>query len=301
MMVAACPIEVKELTIRYGRTLALDRVSLSVDSGRVFALLGRNGAGKSSLVRCLLGQQRPEGGGVRLFGADAWSTRAAAMARTGVVFEDPQVPSAMTAREANAFFARFYPVWGGCQVLERLRRFQVPLEVPSGELSRGQKAQLALALALGFNPELLVLDDPTLGLDAVARRAFYQELVGDLADRETTVFITTHDLAGVEGLADFVGILREGRLLVQESVESLKGRFRSIRTSAEFAGSETGRETLKALGVIRVTAQPWGVEALVARFDECYLPALSGEATIGPLSLEEIFIALDGGVTEVEA
>lgn len=218
------PIVLDGLTVRYGRRTALDHVSLKVPAGCVYALLGRNGAGKSSLVRCLLGQRRPDAGSVRLLGLDAWSGRAAAMARTGVVPEDPDAPPTMTVPKIAALCARLYPAWDMQGVEQRLRRFSVPRDVPFGQMSKGQKGLVSLALALGHSPELLVLDDPTLGLDIVARRALFTDLVGDLADRKTTVFLTTHDLAGVEGIADRVGFLREGRLVVDEEIEALKTR-----------------------------------------------------------------------------
>src|SRR2546430_7433621 len=104
-------IRIDGLTVRYGRKTAVDRVSLTVPRGSVYALLGRNGAGKSSLVRCLLGQQGPTSGVARLFGGDAWKTRTAAMARIGVVPEEPDAPPEMTARQLAAFFERLYPSW----------------------------------------------------------------------------------------------------------------------------------------------------------------------------------------------
>jgi ABC-2 type transport system ATP-binding protein len=130
----------------------------------------------------------------------------------------------MTSRRIAAFCARVYPRWDGRAVEERLRRFEVPPDLPFGRLSKGQKGLVSLALALGHSPELLVLDDPTLGLDVVARRALFEEVVGDLADRGTTVFVTTHDLAGVEGIADRAGFLRAGRLVLDEEMEVLKER-----------------------------------------------------------------------------
>lgn len=218
------PIVIDGLTVRYGRRTALDNVSLKVPRGCVYALLGRNGAGKSSLVRCLLGQRKPDAGAVRLLGMDAWSERAAAMARIGVVPEDPDAPPGMTVPRIAAFCAKLYPAWDEKGVEQRLDRFSVPRDVPFGQMSKGQKGLVSLALALGHSPELLVLDDPTLGLDVVARRALFEDLVGDLADRSTTVFLTTHDLAGVEGIADRVGFLREGRLVVDEEMDTLKTR-----------------------------------------------------------------------------
>ena len=205
------PIALEGLTVRYGDRLALDDVSFSVPEGSVYGLLGRNGAGKSSLVRCLLGEQKPTAGRAALLGRDVWKERAAILAEVGVVPEEPDMPPTMSPRQVARFCSRLYPRWDGAGVEKRLERFGVPGDTPFGRLSKGQRAQVALALALASAPRLLVLDDPTLGLDAVARRAVFEELIGELADRGTTVFITTHDLAGVERIADRVAILRQGQ------------------------------------------------------------------------------------------
>src|SRR5207244_4282434 len=134
--------------------------------------------------------------------------RARLLSRVGVVPEDPDAPPSMTAPALGAFSAGLYPSWDSKGFSDRLARFSIPLDVPFGKLSKGQKGQVQLALALAPSPDLLILDDPTLGLDAVARKAVFEELVDELADRGTTVFLTTHDLAGVERMADRVGILK---------------------------------------------------------------------------------------------
>jgi ABC-2 type transport system ATP-binding protein len=230
---ADCPIVIDDLTVRYGRVTALDRVSLRVARGTVYALLGRNGAGKSSLIRSLLGQQKPSGGRIRLHGLEPWAQRRRAMEHTGVVPEDPDAPPAMTVKRIAAFCARLYPSWDASAVDERLRRYEIPPALPFGRLSKGQKGLVALALALGHSPAVLVLDDPTLGLDVAARRSLFEEVVGDLADRGTTVILTTHDLPGVEGIADRVGILKEGRLIVDEAIETLKERHAATSPALE--------------------------------------------------------------------
>jgi ABC-type multidrug transport system ATPase subunit len=292
------PIEVTELTVRYGRRLALDGVTLAVAPGSVYALLGRNGAGKSSLVRCLLGEQRPAAGRVQLLGRDAWRRRAAILAEVGVVPEEPDAPPAMSARRLSRFCSRLYPTWDAARMAERLRRFDVPQDLPFGRLSKGQKGQVALALALAASPRLLVLDDPTLGLDPVARRAVFQELIDELAERGTTVFLTTHDLAGVERIADRVGILREGRLLLDEDLEGLKRRFRRISFAAAAAG-DPAAPALAALAPVAVGTHGWGVEAVVSDYDEerfaraVHGPAQRG-AEVSALTLEEIFVAMVG-------
>jgi ABC-2 type transport system ATP-binding protein len=288
----------EDVTVRYGKTVAADGVSLQVARGSVYALLGRNGAGKSSLVRCLLGQQKASAGTARLFGADAWTSRVAAMARVGVVPEEPDVPPEMTAAAAGDFCSRLYPRWDAAGFAERLARFGVPVDVPAGRLSKGQRGQLELALALAPGPELLVLDDPTLGLDVVARKEFWEELVADLADRGTTVLLTTHDLAGVEGIAERVGILKEGRLVVDEELEALKGRFRRVRF-APLPDARRVEESAGKLGVGRVVGGEFGVEMVVEHWSDDGHAVLGRSAGIGDpevsaMTLEEIFTAVVG-------
>jgi ABC-2 type transport system ATP-binding protein len=277
------------LAVSYGARRVLDGVSLTVTRGSVFALLGRNGAGKSSLIRCLLGMQKPERGHASLFGEDAWRHRARLLERVGVVPEDPDAPAEMTAREVLAFCDPLYPGWDAESALARLRRFEVPLATPFGQLSKGQRGAVMLAIALAASPELLVLDDPTLGLDVIARRVLYDELIGDLADRGTTVLIATHDLAGVEAIASHVAVLQGGRTVIDEPIETLKGRFRRVRGA--------GGSSWAPFAALAVVEREWGREAIVSNFSEERLAAFALEAgghdvEVGALSLEEIFVAV---------
>jgi ABC-2 type transport system ATP-binding protein len=252
------------------------------------------------LIRCLLGQQKPAAGRALLFERDSWTTRRAAMERVGVVPEEPDAPPALSARELSDFCRRLYPSWDSAAVASRLERFGVPDTTPFRKLSKGQKGEVLLALALGHSPAVLVLDDPTLGLDVVARRALSEEVVGELADRGTTVFLTTHDLSGFEGIATRVGILKEGRLVVDEELEALKSRFRRIRYGNRMTETRTefGNE-LDAFDAVRVRVRGWGIDAVVSNFAEPAFErfrAMDGveNASAEPLSLEEIFVALVG-------
>ena len=293
-------VSVDKLTVRYGNALACAEVSLDVARGAVYALLGRNGAGKSSLVRCLLGQQKPTSGRALLFGDDVWKKRAPLMARVGVVPEEPDAPAAMTSRQIADFCRRLYPSWDQAAVDQRLERFGVPTGVPFGKLSKGQKGEVMLAVALGHEPELLVLDDPTLGLDVVARKALYEELVGELADRGTTVFITTHDLSGIEGIATRVGILKDGRLALDEDAETLKSRFRRICYGNSATETRTAYGTeLDAFEAVKVKVRGWGIDAVVSNYDDLSFERFRQtdgvvDAEVAPMSLEEIFLAVAG-------
>ena len=223
------------------------------------------------------------------------------MAKVGVVPEDPDAPPAMTARQLSAFCARVYPSWDAASVETRLSRFGVPAAGRRTAASRRvRRRSSSLALALASSPDLLVLDDPTLGLDAVARAAFFDELVGELADRGTTVLLTSHDLAGVEKMADRVGILKGGRLVLDESLESLKARFRRLRYGNEATEDPAsyGQE-LSAFDSIKVKVRGWGIEAVVSNYgDEAFARfcVLEGvvDAEASALSLEEIFVAVVG-------
>ena len=222
------------------------------------------------------------------------------MERVGVVPEEPDAPPAMTATQLSEFCRRIYPRWDSAAVSARLERFGVPAGVPFGRLSKGQRGEVMLALALGHAPALLVLDDPTLGLDVVARHALFEEIVGELADRGTTVFLTTHDLSGFEGIASRVGILKEGRLVLDEELEALKSRFRRIRYANRLTETRTqfGNE-LDEFDALRVRVRGWGIDAVVTNFADAAFErfrATDGveDASVEAMPLEEIFLAVAG-------
>jgi ABC-2 type transport system ATP-binding protein len=278
-------VEADRLQIRYGSRRVLDGVSFAVQPGSVFAILGRNGAGKSSLMRCLVGLDRPASGRALLFGGDPWKTRVKAMARTGVVPEEPDASPDMFVKDLVTLCASFHSKWDTAGVHAQLKRLRVPLDIRFGDLSRGQKTVTMLALALGHHPELLILDDPTLGLDPVAKRSFLSELVDELSAHGTTVIVTTQELPAVERFADRVAILGEHRLLLDEPLEGLKGRFRRIRgkAGADFSMFKAGREV----------DRPWGREAVVIDYDDAKFERwrqMNGDGEVASMSLEDIFV-----------
>ncbi len=217
-------ILIRDVTLRYGKTTALDRLDLHVPEGSVYALLGRNGSGKSSLMRALLGMRKPDGGVLEIDGLDPWRARHRLMARIAATPETPDAPPAMNVGALAQFVGSFHRGWDASALRGRLDRFGIPSDKRFGALSRGQKGLVMLALALAQQPELLLLDDPTLGLDPVARRFVFDELIGELADRGTTVLLATHDLDGIERIATHVGILKTGKLLVEGEIEDLRAR-----------------------------------------------------------------------------
>ena len=280
--------------MRYGRNAAVDDVTFNIPRGSVYALLGRNGAGKSSLLRTVLGQRRAEGGQVRLLGEDSWRHRVSLMQRIGVVPEDSDAPPEMSVGALALFSRRIYAQWDQEGFESRMRAFAIPLTARFAALSKGQKKQVSLALAMAMSPELIILDDPTLGLDAIARKTLFDEVIGGMAERGITVFLTTHDLAGVETFADRVGILAHGRMVLEDDVDALRSRFRRIRFAAE-------SPQLESSGLSATAIRRWGsgAEAIVSNYDVLALEryrTISGvsAAEVAVMSLEEIFIAVAG-------
>ena len=283
-------LEVRDLTVRYGRKTAADHVRFSVPRGSVYALLGRNGAGKSSLVRCLLGLQRPTAGSASIFGEDTWRDRQSLMQRVGVVTEEADAPPEMSVASLGRFCASVYARWDDALLEQRLQSFSIDRNAKFGSLSKGQKKQVSLALALAMAPDFIVLDDPTLGLDVVARRSLFEEVIAELADRGITVLLTTHDLGGVETLADRIGIMKNGRLVLDEELEPLKARFRRIRFAAQPVALD---ESQLRTAFVRNWGN--GAEAVVTNYDDiAYERLRSANAEVSAMSLEEIFIAVDG-------
>ncbi len=225
-------IEIRALDAGYGRTNVLSGLTLELSPGEVYALIGRNGSGKSTLIATLLGFRPARAGQVRLLGRDPWRERARLMREVGYVPETPDAPSDARVGRIAAFCARLYERWDREAVAARLDRLGISTGKKFGELSRGQKGLVSLALALGHAPRLLVLDDPTLGFDAVAKATFYEELIAELGERGVTIFLTSHDLMEVERVADRIGILHGGRLIAEGTPEELTGRSESAAGSS---------------------------------------------------------------------
>jgi ABC-2 type transport system ATP-binding protein len=214
-------IRTEQLTKRYGTTLALDALDLTVEPGEVYGYLGPNGAGKTTTIRLLLGLHRPTSGRAELFGIDAWSDPTAAHLAVAYVAGEPFLWPALTAGETLEFLARLR---GGTDTRYRddlIGRFQLDTTKKVRALSKGNRQKVQLIAAFASRAELLLLDEPTSGLDPLMEVVF-RETVREAKDRGQTVFLSSHILSEVEALCDRVGILRAGRLVEQGTLAELR-------------------------------------------------------------------------------
>jgi ABC-2 type transport system ATP-binding protein len=226
---AAVAIETTELTKRYGRGRGVEQLSLTVPRGEVFGFLGPNGAGKTTTIRLLLGLLRPSSGSAAVFGHDVWRDGIAARACMGYLPGDFGFDDRVTGAEMLDLLADLRHVADRAFVRSLARRFDADLTRPIGELSRGNRQKLGLLQALVHRPAIVVMDEPTSGLDPLVQEEF-GALIDELRDEGTTVFVSSHNLPEVERLCSRVGILREGRLVAVERVETLTDRaLRRVR------------------------------------------------------------------------
>lgn len=214
--------EFQNVTKRFGKHLALDQVSFRGERGQVIALLGENGAGKSTAIRIMLGLHTLDSGTVKVLGLDSQKQGEEIRRRVGYMPDRPALYEWMTVREIGWFAAGFYPLGFQHRYEELAQRFELP-DIPIKSLSKGMQGKVSLALAMAHNPELLVLDEPTSGLDPLVRREFLESMV-DVAATGRTVLLSSHQIGEVERVADVVAILRKGRLILCEQLDVLKSR-----------------------------------------------------------------------------
>ncbi len=220
-------IEVAQVSKRFDNHLALDDVSFTVPRGTVFALLGENGAGKTTTIKLLLGLEEPTSGKLDVLGMDCQREGDEIRRRVGYVPERPALYEWMTAGEIGWFTAGFYPEPYEHEYRKLLEQFRVPTDRKISQMSKGMRAKVSLSLSLAHQPELLILDEPTSGLDTLVRREFLESMV-DIAAAGRTVFLSSHQISEVERVADIVAIMREGKLLIVESLDTLKCQIHEL-------------------------------------------------------------------------
>lgn len=278
------------LTRYFGRFCAVDRVSLTIPRGRVFGLLGRNGSGKTTLIRMLLGLLEPTRGSATLLGRDCGALDPGTRARVGYLAEGHQVYGWMRVHECIAFQRRYFATWNQALCDGICEHFRLAARTKARDLSRGQRAGLCLALALAPEPELLILDDPALGLDPVARRTLLESMVYATRREDRTILFSSHYLGDVERVADDIAVLDHGRLRACSPLETFRQRIGQY--VLRFDGPPPSG--LELPGLLDVDHQPGGVRVTLVDSDGMAPQRLSELAPTAidaiPLELEDAFI-----------
>jgi len=268
----------------------VDGVNLTAYEGEIYGFLGINGAGKTTTIRLIMGIIAAQAGTITLLNETTRRTSVAQKRRIGYVSQEQNFYPWMTCKALGRFVGSFYPSWDREEFLRLLQMFELPLDRRASELSGGMRAKLALALALASRPALLMLDEPTAGLDPVARREFMEIIVAQARQHQRTTFFSSHLIDEVERCADRVGIIHKGRMRFEGALTNLRQRVRRVRvaTDAQLEIPETfeiwrdeaiaGERTL----TLNADAEAW---------DQWQPP---GTSTVSGLTLEEIFIACVG-------
>jgi ABC-2 type transport system ATP-binding protein len=283
-------IETRNLGRMFGKFEAVKNVSLNVPRGTVFGLLGVNGAGKSTIIKMIMGHLRPTTGEIRVLGRALGEDLLGIRRRVAYVSENRYMYDWMTVEESVRFTRAFHETWDDQKAGDLLKRFSLPAEKKVRQLSRGNRARLCLLLALSFNPELIILDEPTSGLDPIVRRDFIENIVAEIAEEGKTVLFSSHIVEEVERVADYVGIINDGELLLVSTLDDIKATYKRVR----YATNGTRPEVAGVPGVLAVengrheqvlTVSAWGDETL-RRLGERGVK----NPEVLPISLEDIFV-----------
>lgn len=285
------PVIVTRLLLKhYGNVVALDGLSLTVPRGSIYGFLGRNGAGKTTAIRVLAGLARPASGEAAVLGLDPQRDRVALLARTGFVIEKTLLPT-LTGNELIRFNRGFFPAWSDVLAAKYAAALEVPMDRKFRKLSQGNRTKLCLLLALAQGAELLILDEPTLGLDPVITDQLLRILVDDVAASGRTILMSSHHLSEVEKIADWVGIIHRGRLLLEAQLDDIRSAYARVRVS--------GRDLPRGGPAILTAAETGGITEYVLRSGAAEFTAeLSRQGAVildaSPMNLSEIFLELVG-------
>jgi ABC-2 type transport system ATP-binding protein len=293
-------IEIRDVTRRFGAKIALDAVSLVVPRGIVFGLVGANGAGKTTLIRHVLGLLKAQSGSVRVFGLDPVKEPVKVLSRIGYLSEEGDLPGWMRVDELMRYMRAFYPTWDEAYAQDLRKQFALDPAAKVKSLSKGQRARAGLLVALAYRPELLLLDEPSSGLDPIVRRDILGAIVRTIADEGRTVLFSSHLLDEVERISDRVAMLKAGRILFTGEMDDIKQSHH--RLTVRF---DRDRQPPPLDGVLSWDGRGCDWTAVVrGRLDELTVAvsALGGEVVEQrAVSLDEIFIAQVGSApTAVE-
>ncbi len=286
---------------RYGTLQVLNGLSLNVERGEVYGFLGRNGAGKSTTIRLLMGISQADSGSVKLFGQDIANALIPIRQRIGYVAQEQHFYPWMSPKSLGKFLNGLYPNWDKARYQELLDRFELPLKRKSAVFSGGMKAKLALSVALATRPLILILDEPTAGMDPVARREFLDLVREETSRAGTTTFFSTHLIDDIEATTRRIGIVEHGKTIYDGSLYDLSKGVAAYRIDSEndYPDAIPGEFAMHAVQALQHTKSPQH-RTLVLRFADV-APTnidLNMGWRVHPMSLEDIFIAVVAGESQ---
>jgi ABC-2 type transport system ATP-binding protein len=290
-------IELRDLTVRYGSTVAVDGIDLDLPTGKIYGLLGRNGSGKTSLLSALASFRRPATGTVRVDGADAFENPAV-MRHTCFIRDTLDSNESDKVRALMCFAGWLRPTWDADYAAKLLDLFEINPRKRASSLSRGQKSAVGVVLGLASRAPLTILDETYLGMDAVARAAFYRELLEDYLAHPRTIILSTHLIEEVADLFERVVIIDRGKVLLHEETDELRGRGVTVTGPAAAVGEFVAGHTV--LGEQRLG----GVSAVTLDWRPSPADRQRGETaglTFGPVGVQDLFIHLTSGTQRLEA
>lgn len=296
-------IQASDLTKTFpGGTVAVSGLDLQIERGSAYGLMGRNGAGKTTALRLLMGLLRPDHGSARVLGENFWRAPRSLRARVTYVSQSEQLPGWMKLDELCRYASHFYDHWNEGLARAIGRRWLLPRERPVGHLSSGEQRKAALLLALAPQPEVLLLDEPAAGLDPLARRELVDELVSVLARGDgCTILFSTHITSDLERIAESVGFMDRGRLLANSRLDELQASIQRVQIIFPGDSAPAG---LAVPGVIRAETSGPVVTVVTRHADFQFFESLKTKTGVRvqtfPMSLEEIFIELIGHSPEEE-
>jgi ABC-2 type transport system ATP-binding protein len=287
-------LETRGLTRYFGSKKIVDSLDFAVPRGSIFGFLGRNGAGKSTTIRMLLGLLEPTRGESTILGHPSLDLSPEVRARIGYLAEGHHVYGWMNVRECARFQSAFYPHWNQKIFDGVIKHFRLDAKMNAGSLSRGQRAGLCLALTLAPEPELLILDDPALGLDPVARHSLLQSMIYVTRSDNRTILFSSHLLSDVERVADHIAILHDGRLRANCPIDTFRDRVRQV--VLHFAERSPAMPSLP--GLLQSFRTEHELSLTFANYDENIERALAAMGPVrietAPLTLEDAFISYLG-------
>jgi ABC-2 type transport system ATP-binding protein len=283
-------METKDLTKTYGSLRAVGGINLTVPRGAIYGFLGRNGAGKTTTIKMLLGLARPTSGTAHVFGMDVSAERMTVLQRTAFVSEKKTLYPSLTAAELVRFSRGFYPTWSDSSVEKYARLLEIPMKQRFEKLSNGNQTKVWLLLALSQGADLLILDEPTTALDPVSVDQLLHVLAEDGLDRGCTIFFSSHQLEEVERVAEYVGIIDQGKLLMESRLDDVKSEFRLITAAGNSLAAQTSPQ------ILSVAVEGNFYRYVVTKDADGFAAGLSQNGAtitnIAPLSLREIFLQL---------